>query len=804
MAHLQRNYFLTSDGLQVTRWIAPCPYPYDVDNYPRVREDWSTDDAFRLYIPGVNPGLDRHLPIWWGRDDYYYLSFLPRNLNLNADPILHCLSDAFRIGEKGRYYPIIESVAGGFRLQESYVRQWTELENHLHHLYIALKHNREQWMPMLCRPPRRPDHIGYQEPAPTRGAATGRVFAARREFLAMACWVTMFIAKIDYIKPRPDTQKWIQALRDYNIPRYLVDALQRSPFFTDFSGSTVRQGMLINMSIEWQFCGGNTCFMFEYANVPIWYFFHRDEMLRRQPHRLANDLIPPPHVIRQLKETQDFVQFDDIYDVKFDVLSKQRPSEMMREFFQRRNNLQQQKAQQDPPAAIQRRQDKIRSHTSSIGTWLRLNSKVYVWKAVPYPPYHFRTLVKKSDADEVFNDFAGNQIIYDAWDDCFDLCKDLDPTAVPLAGLNPEDDYDDEEDETYAGMQPLGPAPNIDLYDPPEDLPADDALTFTQPAAEGVYNDNHFQLAWTTDSLPNLQATLQGRYGLKAKVHLETYEKAPIQYTLKDALKLFCERSEDEMLTLSAEFCDVLRAFAFILCKNNTQIAIITPKLSDILFSTSIFTKRNLQDLWTPPNAVQVIPKPPASRGQDHRRDVDGERKVWFVFPKDRDSSQPCIGVYSVITYKQVYREQWGPTLENIGDELTRRGIPFMLAWPAQRVPRRIPMISPLSNIIRPLNFPYQKSDYLAYVNQRLSLFRHLPLAKTALRQGGIIWRLALESFELGAQPPSSVAGEIHEHMSDPLSFDVQAGTFMENLLTDAEIDVICGVYTDHTGKSTL
>lgn len=127
-----------------------------------------------------------------------------------------------------------------------------------------------------------------------------------------------------------------------------------------------------------------------------------------------------------------------------------------------------------------------------------------------------------------------------------------------------------------------------------------------------------------------------------------------------------------------------------------------------------------------------------------------------------------------------------------------------MLAWPAQRVPWHIPMISSLSNIICPLNFPYQKSDYLAYVNQRLSLFRHLSLAKTALRQGGIIWHLALESFKLSAQRPSSVAGEINEHMSDPLSFTVQAGTFMENLLTDAEINVICGIYTDHTGKSTL
>ncbi|KAK7686474.1 hypothetical protein QCA50_010070 [Cerrena zonata] len=799
MANLQRQHFLTELGLQVTRWNAPCPYPFNSDNYSHVREDWSMHHALRSYIPDVNPGYHFFLPIWWGRDDYFYLSFLPRNLNLNADPILHCLSDAFRIGSRGRYQPIIEKVPGGYRLQESYVKQWTELENHLHHLYMALKRGREQWMPLLCKPPRRPNHIGYQEPAETRGDAAGRIFAARREFLAMACWVTMFLAKIDHNKPNPDTQNWIKALADYNIPRYLVDALRRSPFFTDFSGTTVRQGMIIDMAIEWSFCAGNMSYMFEFANVPIWYFYHTENMFKRHPYQLANVLLPRPSDIQRLQVTKKYVQFNDICDVKFDALSKQQPSETIHEFLQRRHDSQEKMARDEPPSALQRRQNRTQSHTSNLGTWLRLRSKVYEWQPVPYPPYHFRTIIHEADADDVFNSFAGGQVIYNAWDDCFDLCKDLDPTAVPLAGLNAYDDDDDEEDETYHGMQPLGPAFDIGHYDPPEGLAPDNALTFTQPAAEGVLIDNQFQLAWTIHNLPNLQTTLQGRYGLQQFVSLEPHEQAPLTYTLKDALTPFVERSEDEMVTLTAEFSEVVCAFAYILCLNNTNIDIVTPKLSDILFSTKVFVRKVNRGLFVPPNPVQVIPKPPITRGQPIRRDGDADRKIWFIFPHEYRNGEPYIGVNSVITYKQVFREQWGPSLEEIGKEMTRRGIPFMLVWSDQKVPRRIPIIPPLSTTMRPANFVYSASDYLAYINQRLNLFRHLPLAKTALRQGGIIWRLALESFEVGAQPPSSVAGGLNEHISNAFSFQLPVGRFMENILTDDEIDVICGVYTDQT-----
>ncbi|KAK7684349.1 hypothetical protein QCA50_012673 [Cerrena zonata] len=188
--------------------------------------------------------------------------------------------------------------------------------------------------------------------------------------------------------------------------------------------------------------------------------------------------------------------------------------------------------------------------------------------------------------------------------DCFDLCKDLDPTAVPFVdddddddntycGLQPlhsyantahhedVDEYNynyEEEDETYQGLQPLHPAINIVHDEPSEAFAPDAALTLTQPIAEAVMQGDDFQLSWDISRLPTPRRTLESRYGLNESAKIEGLYQVPESYTVQAALLPFVERMmEEEEATLSPHFREVLQTFSYAIRFDN--IDKVTPAL---------------------------------------------------------------------------------------------------------------------------------------------------------------------------------------------------------------------------------
>ena len=103
------------------------------------------------------------------------------------------------------------------------------------------------------------------------------------------------------------------------------------------------------------------------------------------------------------------------------------------------------------------------------------------------------------------------------------------------------------------------------------------------------------------------------------------------------------------------------------------------------------------------------------------------------------------LAVKDILTVREVLRRRWGPLLIEIVRPLLDRGVPVVLGWAGLPRLTSIP-VTYVPTIFRPEGYVFKYHDYLSYVRRRISLFKDLAVAEPAVREGGILWRLALES----------------------------------------------------------
>ena len=133
---------------------------------------------------------------------------------------------------------------------------------------------------------------------------------------------------------------------------------------------------------------------------------------------------------------------------------------------------------------------------------------------------------------------------------------------------------------------------------------------------------------------------------------------------------------------------------------------------------------------------------------------------------------------------------------QEIARELYNRGVQFHTLLPCCSSPSIIP---PLPMPIRTSDYQFTKTDYLAYVQEREALLRKPRVARAALMQGGIVWRLvvSLVSFwDILRGPTSSVT--LH---GQGLLLLVQDAQLSDDDLDPSELDKLCGVVYCYTGK---
>jgi hypothetical protein len=150
-------------------------------------------------------------------------------------------------------------------------------------------------------------------------------------------------------------------------------------------------------------------------------------------------------------------------------------------------------------------------------------------------------------------------------------------------------------------------------------------------------------------------------------------------------------------------------------------------------------------------------------------------------------------------TALQCLRHDWGPSLVHIARHLLEMGIPFStrLCVPPPYPTLRRGFHTNLGLGWRQQGYKPDYADYVAYATTRDSFLR-LPHARAALLKGGIVWRLAIEVTGCFA----ALEGPSEHVLKHGAFITLPSGNqFWDDELSDAELDLICGVYKVYTGK---
>ncbi|KAJ7663574.1 hypothetical protein B0H17DRAFT_1143983 [Mycena rosella] len=138
----------------------------------------------------------------------------------------------------------------------------------------------------------------------------------------------------------------------------------------------------------------------------------------------------------------------------------------------------------------------------------------------------------------------------------------------------------------------------------------------------------------------------------------------------------------------------------------------------------------------------------------------------------------------------EVLRQGWGPDIRDVATHFLARGIPFWLAYiSAQIMPETLSL----------QQYEFDEHDYKAYTTQRDFQLLHTPRGRVALQYGGIIARLA-RSEVLDNDFFRGFSDDIYD-LGDCLWDEKSPHAYWHDILSDREIDLLCGVY--HLGTGT-
>ncbi|KAJ7696329.1 hypothetical protein B0H17DRAFT_1198244 [Mycena rosella] len=143
----------------------------------------------------------------------------------------------------------------------------------------------------------------------------------------------------------------------------------------------------------------------------------------------------------------------------------------------------------------------------------------------------------------------------------------------------------------------------------------------------------------------------------------------------------------------------------------------------------------------------------------------------------------------------EVLRQGWGPDIRDVATHFLARDVSEpTLVHRTKGFKRDI--TSGLG--FRPNNYEFDEHDYKAYTTQRDFQLLHTPRGRVALQYGGIIARLA-RSEVLDDDFFRGFSDDIYD-LGDCLWDEKSPHAYWHDILSDREIDLLCGVYHLGTG----
>ena len=196
--------------------------------------------------------------------------------------------------------------------------------------------------------------------------------------------------------------------------------------------------------------------------------------------------------------------------------------------------------------------------------------------------------------------------------------------------------------------------------------------------------------------------------------------------------------------------------------------------------------------------------------------------RVWDIFGVAHGacyliiSDQPGDATWQLVvdgatTAGLILRHGWGPSLHAVGEELLKRGIPFhtYIPRPADLIYNDAHHHTSLSWRSVSLGYHYGSTglaaDYCSYVNIR-NKFLQSNSGRGALLHGGIVWRLAMDAFGYESALVHALAGPSVDciDFGGMPQFLADGTELWDDVLSEEELDLVCGVYKASTGESTL
>ena len=719
----------------------------------------------------------------WANDKFWYLAFLPRYPSFTRDPLLHIM------GRSSETFPIVKDPEGLF-LAPSFSNQWLELEKCLRETYNILKNRYLQLVPFQTQVPPWPSstHFDgyYENAADVRNAA----HRARRLFLAWTCIVSACIAASHSVAEL-DPPLWYRELCkvETKFPAYWLDNILKSRIFSMSTG-IARRGLVINMAHQYGIIQSMT--MFINCGIPVWLCFPHGctytwslpkgiypteaqiEEARQKAiagGMLVDTLVDMPlrgessgeGVSAEFADTQAPESSGDattsIHSLPYDHKTK-----TIARFIR--------------PATESRissiKDDFVLAHYRERVRSLHPSSTVYEWKLIEFHPWFARVLVPEEDKSAVWNSYHPASRFYSIEDDSWSCVSDFGlrgrAECVDPHCLDESHDHDDavEGSSTLIRSRVPDQAHDVVVIQP--------SLHTASPHGEiAEFNSLSFSRA----RMDNFLDTLKYRYGLTLPTALShqkhRLERYP-QPVLKCIRAMVAEEDFNDVKWQDPRVLQMLGQFFSALCSESR----VDPHISDCHLDHDVFIKAH--DIW------KISP---------FKIKLDDSSSFYMIPSTDSRVLGWIILVKTQSTMREIMRRRLGPSNIQIVDGMTRRGLEFSIICSSPLAETYIPQHL-LTNVYREEGYKFSRWDYEEYMIVRLSLLNIPSVARAALRHGGILWRLCMES---GVD--SSVFGgfDVEGKGIRPNKCSINGLDIWEDTLPPELIDRLVGVYKVFTGK---
>lgn len=596
---------------------------------------------------------------------------------------------------------------------------------------------------------RRPVKWGYMREHESEKAARIRVLNSRNAFVPLMSLCTYAIATNMDLFPFEQSD-WVQVLvEDVRVNPAWANELAFSPFM---SPNQVRVGVYVDQSK----LPPNLFRRFMAFKIPLWV---------RIESQVPN---PRDHALFRLSET-DIIQTSTrnistsdtsqmaMLPVSIAIRrgtegtlsnvpnSRQRPGESFEQFFYRSLKYREQVLMKETPSQRDSRQ--AREYNSMFFNCPGpTGARVFEWRASDSGLK--RHYVHRREVESLWNDYANSQKRYDSIRNEWDLCRELDPKAVP-------EEIDD--DDTYLSVDEEAQMPGVSLVQ----LAQQDIQSMYEPYVPGL----GYTTPSTVPSFP-LDDTLHTRYGF----HPDGSEIREIG-TIPMAQRF----NENKCLSILTEVKDG---------------SLTTDNLDKLWYFIWAYVNgkhmsAGLHDL-NPQNSNALL----TYRNRLYALDLDANGHCHITAPATDNISRLIVRSASFGVEILRFPDTIVKSLADVALFFISRGTQF--EWRSIEQGTTYVAFNPLQEPRTGLGYRsqgYQTNyyDYCTYVEHRNKLLSDRAIARAALMQGGIIWRLTVESLN-----------QIH----GMIDFDAILREELEVVtLSQEDLGIIVGLYNVWTGE---